>query len=70
VDFYRDKSKKDGYRNICKECDKEKDRLDKLYPPIKIDYNMQKNAIKKWHFEKVEGGVVPVSDESVVDNNH
>jgi len=41
VDFYRDRGKKDGYRNICKACDKEKDRLDKLYPPIKIDYSCE-----------------------------
>lgn len=32
---------------------------------------IQKNAIKKWHFKKVRGGVVvPVSDEDVVNNNH
>jgi len=32
--------------------------------------DIKKNAIKKWHFEKVKGGVIPVSDEDVVDNNH
>ena len=32
--------------------------------------HMQETAIKKWHFEKVKGGVIPVSDETVVDNNH
>ncbi len=35
------------------------------------DFNaLKKSAIKKWHFERVKGGIVPVSDEDVVDNNH
>jgi hypothetical protein len=41
TEFYRDKSKKDGRRNICKSCDKEKDKLDKLNPPIKKDYTCE-----------------------------
>ena len=26
---------------------------------------LKKHAIKRWHFEDVEGGVVPVSDEDM-----
>lgn len=51
--FYKDKNKKDGYKNCCKECNKKykEENINKIREYSSNYYKNNKDAIKKYHNE-------------------